>query len=278
MILLFVIPAAAYYGFMPYDALLSFEDARSYKPESIRADLHLNYGTSSAYWNREGYLTQTQNDVRAIFIPIRLGWAFDKVWDASFIFDAYNYRNRNGDFDNGIADMWLTGRAMWQMRNADPVRLGPRIAFRFPLKPESPASAGALAIDLGAVMYYKETGKRFRLDSQLGFRQDFKGDRYNRDPGPSFYFVAEPGVVVGRSERFVVSAPIGTYFGLGLLSTHYLWAGLRTRYSIDENVAITLGANLPINGYGAELDRYVSNPERYYCFYGGVESFIQTRR
>ncbi|MCP4228842.1 MAG: hypothetical protein GY771_01655 [bacterium] len=278
LMILYAAPASAYYDFMPYDALLSFEDARAYKPEGIRADLHINFGTSSGFWDREGYSTRTENNVRAIFIPVRLGWTFDEVWDASFIFDAYNYRGRSGDFSNGIGDIWLTGRGMWQMNNADSVRLGPRVAFRFPIKPESVTSAGALAVDLSAVMHYKETGKRFSLDTQLGFRQDFKGERYDRDPGPSFYLVAEPGVVVGRSESFIVSAPIGTYFGLGLLSSHYLWTGLRTRYFVDENVAITLGANFPINGYGAQLNRYVVEPEQYNCFYVGVESFIPTRR
>jgi hypothetical protein len=263
---------------MPYDSLLSFEDARGYEPESIRADLHIHYGTSSAVWDRNGGLIETNNSTRAVFIPVRLGWVFDKVWDASFIFNAYNYRDRAGQFSNGLGDIWLTGRAIWPMRNADSVRLGARVGFRYSFNSDSPVSSGAPAIDLGAVMHYKETGKRFRLDSQLGFRQDFQGDRYATDPGPSMYLVAEPGVVVGRSEKFILSAPLGTYFGLGLISSHYFWTGLRARYFFDENIAITLGTNLPINGVGGTLDGYELVHEQYYTVYGGIESFIPTRR
>jgi len=84
-------------------------------------------------------------------------------------------------------------------------------------------------------------------------------------------------VVVGRSESLVLSAPIGTYFGLGMISSHYIWAGLRARYFLDENAAITLGTNLPINGKGGQLDGYELNHERYYSVYGGVEAFIPTK-
>lgn len=278
LIIMFTTPALAYYDFMPYDPLLSFEDAREFKPEYIRADLHIHYGNSSAVWDRNGSHNETANSTRAIFIPVRLGWVFDKVWDASLIFDAYNYRDRAGQFSNGLGDIWLTGRAMLPLRNADSVRLGGRVAFRYSPKSGVPVASGAPAVDLGAVMYYKETGKRFRLDTQLGFRHDLKGDRYTTDPGPSFYLVAEPGVVVGRSERLTLSAPIGTYFGLGMISSHYLWVGLRARYFIDENVAITLGTNLPINANGGQLDGYALNHEQYYTVYGGIETFIPTRR
>jgi hypothetical protein len=269
--------AWAYYAYAPVDPLYSFDHAREETPHAIRADGHIGYGYAGGYFDAGGGFVDQAEATTLFAGVVKLGWTFDRTWEADVVFAGANFHNpNNGDFDNGLGDVWLVGKAAWYTKRGGEFRLGPRLGIRFPSEAAKSFYEGNSAVDVAAVGYYDRRGGVFQLDAQLGFRHDMDNDAFAEGPGPSAYFLADPAWALGDEERWLAGASVGTYAGLGTVKTALLWVGPRLQYVIDRNVRLEAGAVYPLAGKSYRAGAYRYPVPRYATVYLGVQSVIPT--
>lgn len=269
--------AWAYYGYAPVDPLFSFDQVREETPHAIRADGHFSYGYAGGYFDTDGGFVD-QDDATTLFAGVvKLGWTFDRNWEADIVFAGANFRNNNsGLFDNGLGDVWLVGKAAWYTKRGGEFRLGPRLGIRFPSAAAKSFYEGNSAVDVAAVGYYDRRDGIFQLDAALGFRHDMDNDAFAEGPGLSAYLLADPAWALGDEERWLAGASVGTYAGLGTVKTALLWVGPRLQYVIDHNVRLEAGVVYPLVGKSYRIGDYAYPVPRYATGYFGVQSVIPT--
>ncbi|MGQ9705557.1 MAG: hypothetical protein ACUVWP_00955 [bacterium] len=122
-----------------------------------------------------------------ILFPIEAGFAFDKLWSASFIIPIEKLDMENHAF--GIGNMWAKGKFIPML--GPNISLGPRFAIRLPIGSEG-HKVDQLALDLAGLvrMGYVEDFPMV-ISAQTGIRLEFAKDEIK---APSyFYFIGEPG-------------------------------------------------------------------------------------
>ncbi len=272
--------AAAYYSFAPLDPLASFDAAREETVHAVRADLHLGYGSASGYFDGGGAF-KSADRASTLFLGVaKVGWTFDKVWEADLVIPGANLHGRFGatdQFESGLGDIWLAGKGVWYTKEGGEFRLGPRLGFRFPTGKADLLSDENVAVDVAALGYWEVRGKHFRLDAQLGFRHDGDSDHFDKTPGLSLYFLADPALTIGRYDsKWVGGLSLGGYTGAGTVQTSLFWLGPRAQYIIDPNVRLEAGALFPVAGKSYQIGGYSYGVPRYITGYLGVQSVIPT--
>jgi len=281
LVVMAAVPAAAlaYYNFAPLDPLASFDQAREATPHAVRADFHLGYGRAGSYFDADGAV-QGLDEANTFFLGVaRVGWTFDRTWEADLVIPGVNVHNRVAgadDFASGLGDVWLAGKAVWYTKEGGEFRMGPRLAFRFPSAEGGPIGDKNMGIDVAAIGYWEMRGRHFRLDAQLGLRHDGDSDHFRETPGMSLYLLADPAWALDEEERWIAGASVGGYAGAGTVQTDLLWLGPRLQYVIDENVRLEAGFLFPLMGTSYAIDGFAYNVPRYATGYLGVQSVIPT--
>jgi hypothetical protein len=269
--------AAAYYAYAPLDPLASFDHAREETVHAVRADGHFAYGSASGYFDADGGF-EHQEEATTLFVGVvKLGWTFDRHWEADLIFTGANFHNHNaGLFDNGLGDVWIAGKGVWLTKPGGEFRLGPRLGIRLPGGTSKVFAEGNAAVDVAAVGYYDRRDADFQLDAQLGFRHDLDSDRFKEGPGLSTYLLADPAWTLGEEDRWIAGASFGAYAGLGTINTSLIWLGPRLQYVIERNVRLEAGVLQPVWGQSYRIEAYTYAVPRYTTGYIGVQSVIPT--
>jgi hypothetical protein len=268
------VPASAVYESMPFDALDSFDSARPFIPHAIRVDGHFVYTHSGGFWGPAGHFNETE-PLGVFYFPIRLGWTFDRVWEADMVLPFARYSDRRaGDSGITMGDLWLSVRSVWPYNRDGSFRLGGRLAYSLVPDGDSPISAGAPALDLSAVGYYKRPGARFRCDGSFGFRYTWKGTRYPDSAGFSTHIDLTPGLAVGRKYEWTVGMNIGGFYNVTGLGGYELYMGPEIEYTIGEDVFLEAGVKYPVSGSGGTLGAYREMTERNLTVYVGTQAFI----
>lgn len=270
--------AAAYYGFAPLEPLASFDSAREEQIHSIRADGHLSYGYAGGAFDADGGYV-SGGDATTVFVGrAKIGWVFDRHWEADLVLHGVNWHDHDtGAFENGLGDVWLSGKGIWYTKEGGEFRMGPRLGIRFPGDTSNAFSDAGNAVDVAAVGFYDRRGGTFQLDAQVGFRQDMDSDRFFEEPGISAYLLADPCWALDDDERWVGGLSVGTYAGLGTVKTRLFWFGPRMQYIVDDNVRLEAGLLYPVFGKSYHINGYSHPVPRYATFYFGTQSVIPTR-
>jgi len=273
----FAAGAGAYYGYAPLEPLLSFDSSREETPHAVRADGHIGYGSAGGYFDTDGGFV-SQDETTTLFSGIvKIGWTFDRDWEADLIFVGANFHNNNsGAFDNGVGDVWLVGKTAWYTKRGGEFRLGPRLGIRFPREAAKSFYEGNSAIDVGALGFYDRRDGIFELDASFGFRHDMDNDEFGEGPGLSTYLLADPTWALGEEERWHVGPSAGVYAGIGTVKTALLWLGPHVTYVIDRNVRLEAGFQFPVAGSSYRVGAYTYPVPRYATGYFGVQSVIPT--
>ncbi|UCE26594.1 MAG: hypothetical protein JSW52_09620 [Candidatus Coatesbacteria bacterium] len=226
--------------------------------------LHLNGGFFYAdllgkRFNADG--DSVDEDLKAIGIPIDLGYAIDEQWEVDITFQLLRVSNGTSNF--GIGDMWFKARALFE--TGTDFYFGPRIAVKIPVGDDTKLLGdGQVDIDIGAVgAKYGET--HFRLNGQLGFRYRLENGDLNYKPGILIYAFMEPGVGVGRANKFSFYFPIAfDYHAASTLNdvdqndSGYGFAfGIKPAYALDQNNTLNLTFLYPVFGKNANKDLYI---------------------
>jgi len=268
---------AAYYSFAPLDPLASFDQAREQTPHAVRTDFHMGYGYAPGGYDDGGAYHSTDEPTTLIAGIARVGWTFDEIWEADLIVPFANYRANGGDAaSNGAGDVWLAGKAVWYTKEGGEFRMGPRLAVRFAGKKDAAFSDRNLAFDLGAVGYWNKRDTHFRLDGQLGFRQDGKSDRFPSPPGLSLYLLADPAWTLDEEGRWLLGPSAGAYAGVGDVPTNLLWVGGRLQCVIDNNSRLEAGLSQPVVGRSYSTGAYSYPVPSYTTVFLGIQALIPT--
>jgi len=255
--------AAGAYGYGTWPAAFTYDGLaakdRGGLPLTPSA-LHLNGGFFYAdvlgkTFNANG--DSIDEDHKTIGIPIDLGYAIDEKWEVDITFQLLRVSNATSNF--GIGDMWFKARALWE--TGTDFYFGPRIAVKIPVGDDAKGLGdGQLDIDIGAVgAKYGQT--HFRLNGQLGFRYRLENGDTHVKPGIMFYSFMEPGVGVGRANKFSFYFPLAfEYHADGNVpnSGGYGFAfGIKPAYALDQNNTLNLNFLYPIFGKNANKDLYI---------------------
>ena len=206
----------------------------------------------------------------AIGIPIDLGYAIDEKWEVALTFQllrisaAGNSELGIPDMSEfGIGDMWFKARALWE--TGTDFYFGPRIAIKIPVGDDGKGLGdGQLDIDIGAVGA-KYGQSHFRFNGQLGFRYRLENGDMKTKPGILIYSFMEPGLGVGRANKFSFYFPLAFEYhaasklnGVSVNNGGYALAfGIKPSYALDQNNTLNLTFLYPIFGKSANKDLYI---------------------
>jgi len=158
-----------------HDYLWTYEwTGQNFFEKSLMLNGHFTYGKNLI----------TEND---ILFPVEVGFAFDKLWSASFIIPIEKFDQDENAF--GMGNIWAKGKFIPML--GPNISLGPRFAIRLPIG-STGHKTDALALDLAGLvrMGYVEEFPMV-ISVQTGLRLEFAKDEIK---APSyFYFVGEPG-------------------------------------------------------------------------------------
>ena len=261
--------AANAYGFstwptaFPYDGLVVKD--RGGLPLTPSA-LHLNGGFFYAGMLNKDFDDKGDSvaglDESAFGIPVDLGYAIDEKWEVDLTFQLLKYKLGN-DSNFGIGDMWFKARALWE--TGTDFYFGPRIAIKIPVGDDTKGLGdGQLDIDIGAVGA-KYGQSHFRFNGQLGFRYRLENGDMNTKPGILIYSFMEPGLGVGRANKFSFYFPLAFEYhaasklnGVSVNNGGYALAfGIKPSYALDQNNTLNLTFLYPIFGKSANKDLYI---------------------
>lgn len=260
--------AANAYGFstwptaFPYDGLIVKD--RGGLPLTPSA-LHLNGGFFYAGMLNKKFDNNgdsvTGDDESAFGIPVDLGYAIDEKWEVDLTFQLLKYKLGN-DSNFGIGDMWFKARALWE--TGTDFYFGPRIAIKIPVGDDTKGLGdGQLDIDIGAVGA-KYGQSHFRLNGQLGFRYRLENGDTKEKPGILFYSFMEPGLGVGRANKFSFYFPLAFEYhgqsktsGAGNNDGGYGFAfGIKPSYAFDQNSTLNGTFLYPVFGKATNQEIY----------------------
>jgi hypothetical protein len=247
-------------GAFPYDGLATKD--RGGLPLTP-GSLHVNGGFFYANildkaFDPNGDSVDANEDFYAIGIPIDLGYAIDKQWEVDLTFQLIKM-NRGAASEFGIGDMWF--KARWLRETGMDFYFGPRIAVKIPVGDDTKGLGdGQVDIDIGAVgAKYGQT--HFRLNGQLGFRYRLENGDTNVKPGVLIYSFMEPGLGVGRANKFSFYFPLAFEYhadGNVANSGGYGFAfGIKPAYALDQNNTLNLTFLYPVFGKNADQEIYV---------------------
>jgi len=258
-------------GAYPYDGLITKD--RAGLPQTPGA-LHLHggffyVGILNKGFYPDGEVIEDGVDNYKLGIPVDLGYAVNERWGIDLTFQILKRTNGNTS-EFGIGDMWFKARALWE--TGMDFYFGPRVAVKLPVGDETKLLGdGQADIDIGAVgAKYGET--HFRLNGQLGFRYRLAykytvaGVEHDEKPGIMIYSFMEPGVGIGRANKFSIYAPIAFDFRAKTkldgdsqdMTGGYTFAiGVKPAYAIDQNNTLNLLFLFPLFGKNADDEVYI---------------------